>query len=345
MSLQKSTTVRDIPVADELDDARVRTEDLPLALPGRAPVPQRTAFAALDTVAPALAARLADHQWFRLTPPPDPASRRHSTPPGGRAFTTVHGGLTVRGQVYGPDDAPTAHLVHGWAGWWQQLSGFVGPLLEAGYRVVAHDAPSHGDSPPGHYGPRSSRVMEIADAFAAVVWQQGPADLVVAHSIGAMSVMWARERGSTGAGAYAFLAATAAVEPMVDAFRHSLDLGPRTTHLLARRVERRVGHPFTAFDVPGMSRRLVDAGTVPPLLSIHDRGDRMAPARGSVDIARAWPGAELVLTDGLGHRQLLRDETTIARVARFAAQHHPGAQATSTPVPSSANSRSASPIR
>ncbi|MEZ4682380.1 MAG: alpha/beta fold hydrolase [Caldilineaceae bacterium] len=48
---------------------------------------------------------------------------------------------------YSWGSGPTVLLVHGWAGRGSQLAPLVAPLVNAGYRVVAFDAPAHGDSP------------------------------------------------------------------------------------------------------------------------------------------------------------------------------------------------------
>lgn len=314
MRSQKSTTVRSI---EDRTPAVLPTGPIPRPPAPPGPRPLRTAFALGERLAPGIAARGAARLWFRLPPPPEAARRRRFTPEGGTPFTTDRGGLRVTGRSYGPEDAPTAHLVHGWGGYWQQLAAHVPALLDAGYRVVAHDAPGHGDSPAGRHGPRTSTVMELAEAFAAVVWQQGPADLVVAHSIGAAAAMWARRHGTT-AGSYAFIAPAASVDPMVDWFAEVLHVGPRTRPRLIERVERRIGLEVADFDVPRAARGLADQGPVPRLLCVHDRTDSDTPAQGSVDIVRAWPGSELVLTDGLGHRRVIWDESVVARVARFA---------------------------
>ena len=58
-----------------------------------------------------------------------------------------------------------------------------------------------------------------------------------------------------------------------------------------------------------------DAG----LLVIHDRGDREVPVRHGDRLAASWPNAHLVLTDELGHRRILRDDTVIAQAVEFAA--------------------------
>ena len=42
-------------------------------------------------------------------------------------------------------NGPAVLLMHGWGGARAQMTGFVDPLLFAGYRVVAYDQPAHGD--------------------------------------------------------------------------------------------------------------------------------------------------------------------------------------------------------
>ncbi len=290
-----------------------------------APSPVRAGFGGLERCAPDVAARIVEHLWFRLPAAPTTERRARRQPPGGHPLAINKDGVRVVGRIFGPDDAPTAVLVHGWGGWWQQLGAHVHPLLDAGYRVVAYDAPSHGDSPVGRHGSRSTTVLEIADAYAAVLWQQGPADLVLAHSLGAMAAVWAYERGS-GAGAYAFLAPMATVNSAVDGFHQVLGMGRRTRHSLVQRVESRIGHQFVEFDVEAMGRRLGTADAAPPLLCIHDLGDPETPAQGSVAITTAWPGSDLLLTQGLGHRRLLWDDCVVRQVAEFARVHRPSAR-------------------
>ncbi|CAN5855776.1 alpha/beta fold hydrolase [soil metagenome] len=293
--------------------------------PRPAPYPVRAGFGGLDRWAPDVAARIVEHLWFRLPAAPTTERRARRQPPGGHPFAINKDGVRVVGRIFGPDDAPTAVLVHGWGGWWQQLGAHVHPLLDAGYRVVAYDAPSHGDSPVGRHGSRSSTVLEIAGAYAAVLWQQGPADLVLAHSLGAMAAVWAHDRGSV-AGAYAFLAPMASVAPTVDGFHQVLGMGRRTRQLLVQRVESRIGHRFADFDVEAIGCRLGTAGASPPLLCIHDLGDTETPAQGSVAITTAWPGGGLLLTEGLGHRRLLWDDHVVRQVAEFARAHRPSAR-------------------
>lgn len=281
----------------------------------------RGAFAALDQVAPPVAAIVGSRLWFRVTPT-TPAQRRHARQPeGGEAFEITADGLTVRGRVYGDDPhAPTAYLVHGWAGHWQQLGAMVGPLREAGYRVVGHDAPSHGDSPAGHHGPGASSVMELARARALVVERHGEPALTVAHSLGAMAVLWAARHHDTRLGPLVTVAAATEVEELLVAFRQMTGLGRRSGQRLLRRIEGSIGFPVATFHGPTLASEVLADGDAVPLLAIHDRSDADSPARVSERLVDAWPGARLVLTDGLGHRRILWAPEVVAQVSEIAAQ-------------------------
>ena len=245
-------------------------------------------------------------------PPVPPATRRaRRTPGGGEPFRVAWGGGTVAGRAYGVAGAPTAYLVHGWGGWWQQLGAHVEPLLAAGMQVVAFDAPSHGESGPGRFGRHSTTLIEFAEALAAVVAEFGHPAAVIAHSAGAVGVLHACDRG-VQADAYALVAPPDSMAPMMRRFCSVLGVGPRSGRRMLERAERRIGLPLERFDMVRMARTLP---AHPPLLVVHDRHDPETPATGSVALAAAWPGADLLLTEGLGHRRLLWEGTVVERVA------------------------------
>ena len=53
------------------------------------------------------------------------------------------------------------------------------------------------------------------------------------------------------------------------------------------------------------------------MLVVHDREDVTVPYDDGAAIAAAWPGAELVTTTGLGHRDIVRDREVVARAVAF----------------------------
>ncbi|MBT3219065.1 MAG: hypothetical protein HN348_08240, partial [Proteobacteria bacterium] len=52
-------------------------------------------------------------------------------------------------------------------------------------------------------------------------------------------------------------------------------------------------------------------------LIVHDEDDRSSPLAHAIEVAEAWPGSELMITSGLGHRRILKDESVIGRVVAF----------------------------
>ena len=270
-------------------------------------------FRVLERVAPGVGARWAEHLWFTV---PAARGRRDRQAAPGRPFQVRVHGRAVAGEVWGglpaDGDPPVVYLVHGWGGWRWQLDGFVAPLVEAGFRVVAFDAPSHGASDPGPSGPGRSTVLELADALAAVVAAMGPAHAVVAHSLGATATAHAM-RGGLAVGRAVFVSPMADPLPYTRTFAARLGFGERIRSRMVARIERRVGMPLSAFGVPDLARTVA----TPPLLLVHDRQDAETGWADSDAIARAWPGARLVTTTGLGHRRILRDPAVIAEAAGF----------------------------
>ena len=72
------------------------------------------------------------------------------------------------------------------------------------------------------------------------------------------------------------------------------------------------GRRLADLDIP--TRAANARRPLPPTLVLSDRDDKEADHADGGRIARAWPGAELVMSDGLGHRRILRDEETIKRI-------------------------------
>jgi pimeloyl-ACP methyl ester carboxylesterase len=265
-------------------------------------------FGLLERVGPGLGTRWAERLWFTV---PRPPARRDDAASPGRRFQLPVEGATVTGEAWG--DGPVVYLMHGWGGWRGQLGALVDPLVAAGHRVVAFDAPGHGDSTPGPAGQHRSTILEFAGALAAVVAANGPAHAVVAHSLGATAAAFAMRHG-LAAGRAVFVAPMADPVPYTRVFAGRLGFGERVRSRLVRRLERRVGRPMSAFDVPAMAR----GWATPPLLLVHDREDAETGWSDSAAIAQAWPGARLISTSGLGHRRILRAPAVVAEVVAFA---------------------------
>jgi pimeloyl-ACP methyl ester carboxylesterase len=262
-----------------------------------------------EHLVPARTGRLARDLWFAA--PPRLAAL--SVPEGGEEFEVVAQGHAVRGLVWG--EGPVVYLVHGWGGRGSQFGALVEPLLEAGHQVVMFDAPAHGDSEHGPAGPRRTNGVEFAKALDAVACRFGPAEAVVAHSMGTISTYLAIRYGWLGTRRLVFVAPMVEFTGLLDQFQHALGFGPRTRRVLEREVADFVGVAVRDFDA-----RVQAAHVDPvPTLVLTDRDDRQTPYGDVVDLAETL-GAPLITTEGLGHRKILRDPIVVQAVVDFVAE-------------------------
>lgn len=265
------------------------------------------AFRAGELLAPRLGGRAANRLWFTLPRP----MKDTPLPPGGEPFTVTAQEASVRGHVWG--DGPVVYLVHGWGGLGSQLASFVAPLTAAGFRVVLFDAPSHGASDPGPSGPGRTHGVEMGKALDAVAARFGPAHTVVAHSLGTMATYLTLRYGWLGTGRMVLVAPMVDAGRLFDGFQHVLGFGPRTRRAFEREADRFVGLPIEEFDARVQAAHLDPV----PTLVVHDRADRQTPYADAVGLVEALPQAELVTTDGLGHRRILHDPGVVAATVAF----------------------------
>ncbi|MEV8373219.1 alpha/beta fold hydrolase [Kribbella sp. NPDC056861] len=280
---------------------------------GRTVERTRRLFRFSEVVAPSIGARLLDSIWFQLPVVSEQAKRLRVELPEAVPIELPFEGGVIRGRCWG--DGPTIYLVHGWGGWGLQLAAFIPPLVQAGFRVIAFDAPSHGDSAPGREGAKRSSLPELADAFQAVVAACGSAYGVIAHSLGAAAVSLALRDGA-GARKVVFLATATDFREGLAQYQQHFGFGPRVREGFLRRFTRKFG-AMESYAVVPMIDSLAEERELPALLAVHDSSDRETSVEGSRKVVEVWPGAQLHLTDGLGHNRILRDPAVVAAVTAF----------------------------
>lgn len=257
----------------------------------------------LAKIRPEAASRWA--QKLYSTPP------RVPSPPGERAvLETAHRFRFRSGKhelaAWSWGDGPTVFCLHGWGGRAGQFHAFVAPLVSAGFSVVAIDAPAHGTSPG-----RRAGLADFANALDAIVRWTGPAHAVVAHSMGGAAAVLAVERGLR-VGRLVLIAPPPDAARYVDAFARRLALPEEVKRSLEDRLARPLGVPWESLSLVEAASRM----TVPGLI-VQDKSDAQVPHEPIQELARRWPGGELILTEGHGHFRILRSNEVIAGVVRF----------------------------
>jgi pimeloyl-ACP methyl ester carboxylesterase len=266
----------------------------------------RAALTLTALVSTELTGRWVNRLWFRSQRFPEPA-REKAWLAAAERLTLTHRGRPLA--VYHWGTGPTVLLVHGWHGRGAQLGAFAAPLVAAGYRVVAFDAPAHGRTP-GH----ATDLPEVSEALLTVAHAFPPLHGVIAHSFGAVCILVAISHGLAPRRVVA-LSAPASIEYLMNSFAARLGIPTTVMDVHRRLMEQQFGADvWRRFSPTDIARSL----NIPALL-VHDEEDHDVPWQEGEALARAWPGATWVPTQGLGHRRILRDPDVVARVVAFMA--------------------------
>jgi pimeloyl-ACP methyl ester carboxylesterase len=257
----------------------------------------------LDTASLTDLDREAEAMLARMRP------RRRAAPRLAAALASVerHDVATPHGRVaaWRIGEGPAVLMVHGW----EDDNSLWEPAIErfaaAGHAVVVLDLPGHGFAEAD-----DANYRVAADAIVAVAAALGPVDALLTHSYGGAVSVAAIEAGLSVRRAV-LIAATVPLRMAV--INH--DLMPPAI----RPVHRRAGEIYEARH--GRSMALFDFEAAAPCmraqaLFIHSIDDEY-PAANAERLAALWPGARMLLVDGLGHRPVARDRDIIGRALRF----------------------------
>lgn len=271
----------------------------------------RWALGTSQKVWPALAVRAAARLF--MTPLPPKWLQRQREWEGDWRRTTwafEDAALTVYDLPAAPH-GPLALLVHGWGGHAAQLLPLARALAQHGLRPVLLEMPAHGRSAGATSNlPQFTRAIEYA---AARLQQEGHRiGVLVGHSLGASAAAQAASRG-VAAGKLVLLAPPASPRAYTRYFAQVFGLSEATRAAMQQRIESREGMLMQHFEPPAVAPRI----RVPTLV-VHDRGDSVNRFADGQAFAHAIAGAQLVATEGLGHRKILKDAEVIGKVTLFA---------------------------
>lgn len=268
----------------------------------RIPAPIRFGFQAASWISPGLGAEVARRIFFRPMRLPYRDEQRAIL------AQAQHFHLKTRErpvQVYCWGEGPPVLLLHGWSGHAGQMTEFVTPLTRAGYRVVALDAPAHGQSP-GQF----SSVVHFVYAVMAASRVVGPLHGVIAHSFGTLAMVHVLLRGIAVKRAV-FIAPQAHLHGYWSVFRDALGMRDDVWEAMRIRTERRLKIRYDDLHPANHAPRMKT-----PLLILHGTSDRMTPIAEGETLAGLWPQAQFQPMDG-GHLGILRDCRAVLASVEF----------------------------
>jgi pimeloyl-ACP methyl ester carboxylesterase len=204
---------------------------------------------------------------------------------------------------------PAVLLMHGWGGARAQMTGFVEPLSSAGYRVVAYDQPAHGES-----DGVMTNLLEIAPTMDLIGEREGHFEAIIAHSFGTLITSYALVN-------LEFPPPSRLV--YLGSFNRLLDSLPRFQVLAGLPDPVMDGLRDTIYAnfgkevMDGIWNEKMTPKIDIPALMFHDEADNVTPIEDSCAIAKVWKQAQLIETEGLGHRGALQSQDVHSKVVEF----------------------------
>jgi pimeloyl-ACP methyl ester carboxylesterase len=189
------------------------------------------------------------------------------------------------------------------------MTGFVDPLLFAGYRVVAYDQPAHGES-----DGETTNLLEIAPTMDLIVQQEGPFHAVIAHSFGTLITSYALvHRNFPPPARLVYFGAFNRLMESLPRFQVLAQLPDGIIEGLRAMIHDHFGQDM----LESITNETLTPRINIPTLMFHDTTDNVTPVEDSRAIAQVWKHAQFIETEGLGHRGALQSKAIHEQVVKF----------------------------
>ena len=197
-------------------------------------------------------------------------------------------------------------LVHGWSGRGTQLYKIADKLLENGFMTISFDAPAHGKSPGN-----STMMTEFIASSKYLEEKFGPFEIAIGHSLGGMVVLNSVKRFLTVKKAI-IIGSGDIISDIIKEFVKKLDFSYKLVKNMKQLFLKKFGE-----DIDNYSASIAAVDVKIPLLVIHDTEDKEVPVECAYNIRKNLIFGEILITNGLGHTRILKDNIVIARILDF----------------------------
>ncbi len=197
-------------------------------------------------------------------------------------------------------------MVHGWAGRGTQLHQIADKILENRMMVISFDGPAHGLSTG-----KSTNMLEFLEAIKEIDKKYGPFDAAVGHSFGAMSLINSVADGLK-VNKLVAIGADNSIPRIFRYFVEKMELKP----VIAEKLRILYEQKFHAILDDLTSEHKALKINIPTFV-IHDSDDKYVNVSSAISIRQNLKKGELLITNGLGHHKIFKNQFVIRRIIDF----------------------------
>jgi pimeloyl-ACP methyl ester carboxylesterase len=219
-------------------------------------------------------------------------------------------GQTVRGYKWTPQGATKkALIVHGFESSVINFDRYVKPLMQKGYEVLAFDAPAHGRS-----SGKTITAVIYKDLMVHIYQHYGPIDSFISHSFGGLCLSLALETLPHNEDHKLVLVAPAVeTTTAIDNFFRFIELDDAVRMEFDKLIMELGGQPPEWYSLARAAQNIKAQ-----VLFLQDKDDHMTPISDVEPIMkRKYPNFHFIITEGLGHRRIYRDNKISRSILEF----------------------------
>ena len=197
-------------------------------------------------------------------------------------------------------------IIHGWSSRGTQMYRIAEKLHQAGFHVVAFDAPAHGKSTG-----KTTNMLQIIEVTQYLKHYFGDFYALVGHSLGG-NIAHQYARAANKLEKIVTIAAVDKISTVFANFIKMVGLSDKTYRRMTHYFEQKYSVDINDYDTSIAAKEV----NIPSLV-IHDKQDFDVGYDCAVQIVKNNKNATLMTTEGLGHSKILNDSKVVEAVASF----------------------------
>lgn len=217
-------------------------------------------------------------------------------------------GNTVRGFRWNKGGVKRVLISHGFESSVKNFDAYVRGLIKKNYEVLAFDAPGHGVS-----GGKQITLPLYIDTINAIHFQMGTIQSFMAHSFGGLALAHFIEKIPNAGIRMVLVAPATETKTAIDTFFRFLQLNEDVRVEFEKIITEKSGVPSGYFSIPRAIENIQA-----DVLWVHDKDDDITPLKDVQPVmAKNYPNVSFLVTEGLGHKKIYRDNKVIQQIVEF----------------------------
>ncbi len=197
-------------------------------------------------------------------------------------------------------------LAHGWSGRGTQMYAIADKLLENGMMIICFDGPAHGLSKG-----KTTTLIEFVKTIEFIQETYGPFEAAVGHSFGSISLLKSISKGLK-IDKLVVIGTEFSITNILENLIKRLQLKTSMVFQLKKHLDSVFKEDIEVFSAAESAKKV----TIPTLV-IHDTKDTDVDVSSAYKLRQNLAHGELLVSNGLGHRKILREASIINRIVEF----------------------------